>query len=161
MFFDQKHSYLARKPGFYREIMGFGGGVSPQVTPLPSRPLTPSGLRGRDLVSIQRRGMISPKSPPSCTNESCQTPPQPDHKHVICSHSGGKMRTFGGSDPRSHTSPAVPEHPPTRPSYDLSPKDAGVCFHPTLLPPAPCGGVKMFHHTVNPRSKAWFKKQGF
>ena len=69
-----------------------------------------------------------------------------------------KISVYWGSDPRSHPSPALPEHPPSPPTYKLCPKDAGVCFHPTLLPPAPCGGVPGSHITVKLRSKPWFDR---
>ena len=50
-----------------------------------------------------------------------------------------KIGVSEGSEPRSHPSPAVPG-PLQGLSGDIkSPKDAGLCFHPALLPPVKMG----------------------
>ena len=44
-----------------------------------------------------------------------------------------------GSEPRPPPCPEGPGRPRSCYTEGMSPKDAGVCFHPKPLPPAPCG----------------------
>ena len=83
--------------------------------------------------------MFSPKAPPPRALWNSQRAQAARSKWGCIPR---KLVFFRRSEARSPPCPEVPGRPRSCPTEGMSPKDAGVCFHPKPLPPAPCGTVK-------------------